>query len=370
MKFVDLHAQYSILKQDIDRRISDVVARCEFVMGAEVNEFERRLAEFCDVEHVVAVASGTDALLVALMAADVGAGDEVITSPFSFAATVEAIVLLGARPVFADIDAATFNIDPEQIEAAVTRETRAIIAVSLYGQCAQMDAIEEIAKRHNCIVIEDAAQSIGASYEGRRSGSLSEMACTSFYPTKPLGCYGDGGACLTKDSHLAAQMRMIRDHGQDGRYQHRRLGINSRLDTLQAAVLLAKLPTFEDELDARERAATRYGELFEASNLAGVKLPEVRAGNRSAFAQYTIRIPQRDQVQRLLTERGIPSAVHYPRSLHQQPAFAKFYDPKQRLPVAEQAATEVLSLPMHPFLSMADQKTVVNGLRDAIQQLG
>ena len=359
MQFIDLKSQYARVKADVDARIAAVLAHGAYVMGPEVAELEQRLADYCEVRHAISMASGTDALLVALMALDVGAGDEVITSPFTFIATAETIALLGARPVFVDIDPRTYNIDAGLIEAAITPRTRAIMPVSLYGQCADMSAINALAAQHALPVIEDAAQSFGATYRGRRSCGLSTIACTSFYPAKPLGCYGDGGACFTDVDELATRMKQIRDHGQDRRYHHVRVGINGRLDTLQAAVLLAKLAIFPGEVVARQAAAARYDMLLAASGLAG---PCLKAGNTSIFAQYTVLVDERDSVQAKLAAVGIPTTVHYPVPLHLQPAFADLGLAQGSFPVAEHTAGRVLSLPMHPYLTTDEQEAVVAGL--------
>jgi UDP-2-acetamido-2-deoxy-ribo-hexuluronate aminotransferase len=364
MQFIDLKSQYARVKGDVDTRIAAVLAHGAYVMGPEVAELERQLADYCEVRHALSMASGTDALLVAMMALGVGAGDEVITSPFTFIATAETIALLGARPVFVDIDPRSYNLDAGRIEAAITPRTRAIMPVSLYGQCADMDAINALAARHGLPVIEDAAQSFGATYRGRRSCGLSTIACTSFYPAKPLGCYGDGGACFTDDDELATRMKQIRDHGQDRRYHHVRIGINGRLDTLQAAILLAKLAIFPDEVAARQAAAARYDALLAASGLAA---PCLAAGNTSVYAQYTVEVDARDGVQAKLAAAGIPTAVHYPVPLHLQPAFADLELACGSFPLAERAAARVLSLPMHPYLAAHEQEAVVAGLAASVR---
>lgn len=361
MEMIDLKAQYESLKTSIDTRIAKVLEHGRYVLGPEVEELERELGAFCGVEHVVAMSSGTDALLAAMMALDIGRGDEVVTTPFSFVATAETIALLGATPVFVDIDANTFNIDAALIEAAITPRTRAIMPVSLYGQCADMDAIAAVADAHGLAVIEDAAQSFGASYKGRRSGSLSTLACTSFYPAKPLGCYGDGGACFTRDDTLAQRLRQIRDHGQDGRYHHVSIGLNARLDTIQAAVLLAKLEVFPAELARRVEVARHYDDCLRRE-CPTVTPPRVAAHSESAYAQYTIRVAARDELQKKLSVAGIPTAVHYPTPLHLQPAFASLDSKTTHYALAELAAAEVLSLPMHPYLSNVEIEEVVAAL--------
>lgn len=360
MQFIDLKYPYQCLKDDIEARMQAVFAHGQFIMGPEVRELEAELSDFIGVKHSIAVANGTDALQIALMALDIKPGDEIITTPFTFIATVEVIALLGAKPVFVDIDPISFNLDAKRLEAAITAKTRAIIPVSLYGQCADLDAINAIATKHQLPVIEDAAQSLGATYKGRFSGSLTTIATTSFFPSKPLGAYGDGGACFTQDDSLAERMRQIRIHGQDRRYHHPRLGINSRLDTLQAAILLAKLPLFKNkEIAQRQCVAARYHDLLSDN----ITVPHVHPDKTSVFAQYTVRIPQRDHVQSVLKAAGIPTAIHYPVPLHLQPGFQHLGYNTGDFPQAEAAAKEVLSLPMHPYLSSEDQQRIAEQLR-------
>jgi UDP-2-acetamido-2-deoxy-ribo-hexuluronate aminotransferase len=363
MQFVDLKAQYRRLKPAIDARIQTVLDHGQFILGPEVRELEERLAARTGAKHCIGCASGTDALLLAMMALGIGPGDEVVTSPFTFFATAEMIMLLGAIPVFADIDPVTYNIDPDKAEAAITARTRAIMPVSLYGQPAEMDAINAVAARHNFPVIEDAAQSFGALYRGRHSGNLSIIGCTSFFPSKPLGCYGDGGACFTNDDALAAAMFELRNQGQDRRYHHTRIGINGRLDTIQAAVLLAKLDAFDNELLARSEAANRYSALLKGA----VQTPRVAPNRTSAWAQYTIEVDERNAVEAALREVGVPTAVHYPVALHQQPVFATLAERFQlgvgSFPHAERAASRVLSLPMHPYITPADILRVADAVK-------
>ena len=345
--FIDLDTQQKRIKTDLDRRIQSVLSHGQYIMGPEVRELEERLADYCGVSHAIAVSSGTDALLIAMMALEIGPGDEVITSPFTFIATGEMIALLGALPVFVDIDPNTYNLDPGLIEAAITPKTKAIMPVSLYGQCADFDAINAIAAKYNLPVIEDGCQSFGATYKGRKSCALSTIGCTSFFPSKPLGCYGDGGACFTSDELLAKRMRQIMSHGQDRRYHHPVLGINGRLDTLQAAILLAKMEIFDDEVTARERIGVRYSELLTGK----VVTPYVAPGSSSVYAQYTIQVEKREEVAIKLQEKGIPTAVHYPVPLHLQPVFAELGHQKGSFPVSEVAGERVMSLPMHPYLA-------------------
>ena len=347
IEFIDLKTQQQRILPDLEQRMKAVLAHCQYIMGPEIVELEEKLAAYVGVRHCLAVSSGTDALLIALMALGIGPGDEVITSPFTFIATGEMIALVGATPIFVDIDTRTYNIDPARIEAAITSRTKAIMPVSLYGQCADFYAINAIAARHSLPVIEDACQSFGATYKGRRSCGLSTIGCTSFFPSKPLGCYGDGGACFTDDDELAAKMRRIRVHGQDRRYHHPALGINGRMDTLQAAILLAKLEIFVEEVAARSRIGTRYTELLQNF----VVTPWIAPENTSVYAQYTVQVESRDNVQKKLREQGIPTAVHYPVPLHLQPVFAGQGLQKGCFPVSEAAGERVMSLPMHPYLT-------------------
>jgi UDP-2-acetamido-2-deoxy-ribo-hexuluronate aminotransferase len=350
IEFVDLKTQQRRILPELERRMKAVLNHGRYIMGPEIQELEGKLAAFVGVKHCIAVASGTDALLIALMALGVSAGDEVVTTPFTFISTGETIALLGAKPVFVDIDGRTYNLDSSLLEAAITPKTRAILPVSLYGQCADFDAINAVAGIYGIPVIEDACQSFGATCGGRKSCGLSSIGCTSFFPSKPLGGYGDGGACFTDDEELATKMRRIRVHGQDRRYHHPVLGINGRMDTLQAAVLLAKLEVFADELEARARIAARYDELLRDV----VAVPHIESHNTSVYAQYTVEVDHREAMQEKLREEGIPTAVHYPVPLHLQPVFAGRNLPEKSFPVAESAARRVLSLPMHPYLTDAE----------------
>jgi UDP-2-acetamido-2-deoxy-ribo-hexuluronate aminotransferase len=356
IQFVDLNAQYRELKPSIDSRIQKVLDHGQFILGPEVAELETKLAAYTGAKHCVTVASGTDALLISLMALEVKPGDEVITTPFSFIATVEVIALLGARPVFVDIQEDSFNVDPAKIEEAITARTRAIMPVSLYGQPADLDEINAIASRHKLPVIEDAAQSFGATYKGSKSCNLSTIGCTSFFPSKPLGCYGDGGAIFTNYDALAKAMREIRVHGQEARYVHSRVGIGGRMDTLQCAVVLAKLERFEWEIVQRQKVAARYSELLgELDETIG--LPRVKPERTSVWAQYTLLAPYRGALQEKLQQQGIPTAVHYPIPLYRQPLFADVYSGLS-LPVAEHAADHVISLPIYADLDRATQDSI------------
>lgn len=364
MDFIDLKTQYRHLRESVNARIQRVLDHGQYILGPEVSELEQRLAAYVDAKHCVAMASGTDALLVSLMALGIKPGDEVITSPFTFAATAEMVVLLGAKPVYVDAEPDTANIDAAKIEAAITPRTRAIMPVSLYGQPADMDEIDMIATRRGIPVIEDAAQSFGATYKGRRSCGLSTIGATSFFPSKPLGCYGDGGAAFTNDGALAQAMREIRHHGQAGRYHHTRIGINGRLDSIQCAVLLAKLERFDWEVAERARIGARYDELLSRLEPA-IRLVKVRPDRTSVFAQYTVLSADRERLERALKAEGIPTAIHYPRSLHQQPAYAAGWE-NASFPVSERLAREVISLPMHPYLDAATQDRIVAAVRAAV----
>jgi UDP-2-acetamido-2-deoxy-ribo-hexuluronate aminotransferase len=354
MDFIDLKSQYQRLKADIDAGIQRVLDHGQYILGPEVAELEEKLCAYTGAKHCITVANGTDALQIAQMALGIGPGDEVITPGFTYIATAETVALLGAKPVYVDIDPRTYNLDPALLEAAITPRTKAIIPVSLYGQCADFDAINAIAAKHGIPVIEDAAQSFGATYKGRKSCNLSTMACTSFFPSKPLGCYGDGGAIFTNDDELAKVLRQIARHGQDRRYHHIRVGVNSRLDTLQAAILLPKLAVLDEEMALRQQVAERYNTLLNQAGIATT--PHIEAHNTSAWAQYTVQVPNRERVQVQLQAAGIPTAVHYPIPLNQQPAVA---DPQAQLPVGDAVAQKVMSLPMHPGLDAATQVHIV-----------
>jgi UDP-2-acetamido-2-deoxy-ribo-hexuluronate aminotransferase len=361
MEFIDLKSQYADGRDRIDARIHAVLDHGQYIMGPEVAELEHKLATFTGARHCITVASGTEALIIALMALGIGPGDEVITTPFSFIATAEAIVLTGATPVFADIDPASCNIDPHLVESLVTSRTRAIMPVSLFGQPADMHALNVIAQRHGLAVIEDAAQSFGATYQGWRSCNLSTIGCTSFFPSKPLGCYGDGGALFTSDDTLAGAMREIRVHGQSQRYVHTRIGLGGRMDTVQCAVVLAKLERFQWELGQRHRAAASYDALLGGH----VRLLRPESDRSSAFAQYTIVLENRRAIQAALHVADIPTAVHYPVPIHLQPAYAHLSSP-DACPVAAQMAACVLSLPMGPYLSDTDIGKVARAILQAM----
>lgn len=357
IEFIDLKAQQARLKDKIEAGIQNVLTHGQYILGPEVTELEEKLAAYVGAKYCITCANGTDALQIAQMAFGIGPGDEVITPGFTYIATAETVAILGATPVYVDVNPNTYNLDVEQLEAAITPRTKAIIPVSLYGQCADFDAINEIAAKYNIPVIEDAAQSFGATYKGRKSCNLTTVACTSFFPSKPLGCYGDGGAIFTNDDELAKVIRQIARHGQDRRYHHIRVGMNSRLDTLQAAILLPKLEILDEEMQARQRVAETYTKLF---NEAGIDTtPFIESYNQSAWAQYTIQVENRDDVQAKLKAQGIPTAVHYPIPLNKQPAVA---NANVSLPVGDAIAERVMSLPMHPYLTAEAQEKIVAAL--------
>ncbi|OOF39310.1 aminotransferase DegT [Rodentibacter mrazii] len=357
MEFINLNAQQARIKSQIDAGIQKVLTHGKYILGPEVSELEEKLVAYTGAKYCITCANGTDALQIAQMALGVGVGDEVITPGFTYIATAETVALLGAKPVYVDVDPKTYNLDVAKLEAAITPHTKAIIPVSLYGQCADFDAINQIAQKYNLPVVEDAAQSFGATYKGRKSGNLSTISCTSFFPSKPLGCYGDGGAIFTNDEELATVIRQIARHGQDRRYHHIRVGVNSRLDTLQAAILLPKLEILEDEIFSRQIVAENYNDLFHEAGI--MTTPFVEEYNRSAWAQYTIQVDNRADVQEKLKSLGIPTAVHYPIPLNKQPAVA---DVQSNLPVGDKIAARVMSLPMHPYMTPEEQKVIVEAL--------
>jgi len=354
--FIDLKTQYQALKPQIQARIDAVLEHGQYIMGPEVKELEDKLAAYTGAKHCITVASGTEALLMSLMALGIKPGDEIITTPFTFVATAEVIVLLGAKPVFVDVEPDTGNIDASLIEAKITPKTKAIMPVSLYGQTADMDAINAIAAKHgNLPVIEDAAQSFGATYKGRQSCNLSTIGCTSFFPSKPLGCYGDGGAIFTNDDALAQAMREIRVHGQSQRYVHTRVGVGGRMDTLQCAIVLAKLERFEWEVQQRHNIGQWYNQLMDQ---AGIERIQPRPERTSVYAQYTVLVPNREALQKRLADAGIPTAVHYPVPLNEQPAYKHLCCPLCT-PVAREMAKRVLSIPMGPDLEWLLQDKIV-----------
>lgn len=355
--FFDLAAQQALIKRQIDKNISKVLEHGRYILGPEVTELEERLCEYTGAKYCITCANGTDALQIALMAIGVGPGDEVITPAFSYIATAEATALLGAKPIYVDVDPITFNINPALIEEKITTRTKAIIPVSLYGQPADFQKINKIAQKHNLIVIEDGAQSFGAAQLGKKSCNLSDIGCTSFFPTKPLGCYGDGGAIFTSDENLAKSLRQIARHGQAKRYFHTRVGINSRLDTLQAAILLPKLDILETEIAARDTLAKKYSaELGDDNRWTCPKILDV---NQSAWAQYTLKVSDRDDFRQKLDHAGIPTAVHYPMPLNKQPAV---HDLSVVLHQGDKMSNEVVSLPMHAYMTKAIFEQITNAM--------
>jgi len=347
INFANLQLQYQRYKDDIDTNIQKVLNKSNYIMGEEVSQLERELEKFTGAKHVITCSSGTDALLLAMMATDIQPDDEIITTPFTFIATAETIALMKAKPVFVDIEPDTFNIDATKIEAAITTKTKAIMPVSLYGQPADMDAIQTIANNHNLKVIIDGAQSFGSTYKGKVDSILGDISTTSFFPAKPLGCYGDGGAVFTNNDEYAERMKIMRVHGQSKRYHHKYIGIGGRLDTIQAAILLAKLPYYQQELNDRQRVAQAYSETLSSI----LRVPVIKSQRSSAWAQYTVRVSNRDALQEKLMEFGIPTAVHYPSPLHLQECFRYLNYKVGDFLMAESASKEVLSLPINPFLS-------------------
>jgi len=362
MDFIDLKSQQALIREDLDQRISAVLDHGRYIMGPEVGELEQALADYVGVKHCIGASSGTDTLLIALMALGIKAGDEVITVPYTWISTAEMIALIGAKPVFVDIEEDSWNMDPTQVEAAITDKTKAIMPVGIYGQTSDMTAINEIAARHNLPVIEDAAQSFGSTHHGVKSCALSKVGSTSFFPSKPLGCYADGGALITDDDDLAQRMRHVGVHGQAKKHFHPILGINGRLDSIQAAVVLAKLPLFDDEIAKRQHVAESYGAALSSSPAVadGLQLPSVSEGNTSVWAQYTMLSPDRDALHAKLSAASIPAVSYYAVPLHLQPVFSYLNHQKGDFPVSERVADEGISLPMNPYLSDAEIDQVVS----------
>ncbi len=356
--FANLQKHYQLYKDEIDQAIHAVLDKSNYIMGNEVTELEASLQSFTGAEHAITCSSGTDALLLAMMALDIKPGDEVITTPFTFIATAETIAFLGAIPVFVDIDEETYNIDPSKIEAAITDRTKAIIPVSLYGQPADMDAIQAVADKHSLKVIIDGAQSFGSTYKGKTDSNLGDISTTSFFPAKPLGCFGDGGAVFTNNEELAIKMKSLRLHGQSKRYHHKYIGMGGRLDTIQAAVLNVKLKYYDKDLKLRQDVARKYDALLSDK----YDTPFIQNETTSAYAQYSIRVQNRDEVQARLKEKGIPTAVHYPMPLHLQEAFDYLGYKKGDFRVSEKVSSEIMSLPMNPFLTDKEIKYISENL--------
>jgi UDP-2-acetamido-2-deoxy-ribo-hexuluronate aminotransferase len=360
MQFIDLKSRHKLISDKINARIQKVMDHGQFILGPEVRELEQKIAVYTGSKHCVTVSSGTDSLLIALMALGIRAGDEVITVPYTWISTAEVIALLGAKPVFVDIRTDTWNMDETQLESAITSKTKAIMPVSIYGQCPDMDAINAIAEKYNLPVIEDAAQSFGATYKGRKSCNLSTIGSTSFFPSKPLGCYGDGGALFTNDDELTEKFRWIRVHGQEHKHHHPILGLNGRMDTLQAAILLEILEVFPDEVAKRKEIGERYNTGL--NNLNGIDTPSVGEHNTSVFAQYTILSNNRESIQNNLKENDVPAVSYYSVPLHLQPVFENLGHEVGDFPVAEKVANQCLSLPMNPYLSEDDQTKVIDAI--------
>jgi len=359
MEFIDLKTQYNKYKDYIDAKIHAVLDHGQFIMGPEVEELEQELAQFVGVKHCISVSSGTVSLEIALRALKIGPGDEVITVPFTWISTAEVIMAVGAKPVFVDIEADSYNMNPELLELAINENTKAIMPVSLFGQMPDLERIVKIAEKYELPVIEDAAQSFGATRYDKKSCGASLIGSTSFFPAKVFGCYGDGGALFSDCDDLANQMRAIRNHGGIKRGHHDVVGMNGRFDTIQAAVLLAKFPYFLEEVGARAKIGARYSELLKEI----CETPRITTGNTHVYAQYTIRLKDRDKVKTKLQERGIPAAIYYSKCLHEQPVFASKEMKLGNFPVSEMVSGEVLSLPMHPFLNNEDQDTIVDAIR-------
>jgi len=366
--FIDLKTQYKALKSDIDARIQKVLDHGAYINGPEVTELEKKLVEFTGAKAALACANGTDALLIPMMALGIGAGDEVITTAFSFIATAETIVLAGATPVYVDIDPKTFNLDPAQVEKAITSKTKAIMPVSLYGQLPDMEALQAIAKKHGLHIIEDAAQSFGATFKGKRSCSLTVASGTSFFPAKPLGAYGDGGAMFTNDEKLSVVMKEIREHGSESRYYHTRLGMNARLDTMQCAILLSKLERYPWEIEQREKIARRFNEAFSSIKTKDFSYPTVAAGHQSVWAQYTVTVGDRATFQKKLQEAGVPTSIHYPRIMPDQPWYKQNANKcVGDLQHARWAAEHVISLPMYPDMDDKTQNYIIEQVLKAVK---
>ena len=361
INFIDLQAQYRAYEKEINKEVLEVMASAQFIGGQNITKLEESLANYCETKEAIACSSGTDSLLLALMALDIKEGDEIITTPFTFIATAEVIALLKATPVFVDIDETTYNIDPTKIEEKITSKTKAIMPVSLYGQTSNMDEINTIAKKYNLYVIEDACQSFGAQYKGKKSCNLSHIGCTSFFPSKPLGCYGDGGVIMTSDEELASKIRMILNHGQNERYCHKYVGINGRLDAIQAAVLNVKMKHFDDEVEKRAKIGQKY--INELKEVEGVTTPTILEDRTSVFAQFTLLCENREEIQNKLNSSGIPTAIHYPKPLHLQEVFEYLGYKQGDFPISERVSQQVISLPMSPFLTNEEQDYIIKTIK-------
>ena len=360
--FANLKLAYKAHQEIFEKEISRVLSDASYIMGPEIEKLEAGLSQFTGAKHSISCSSGTDALLLAMMALDIKPGDEIITTPFTFISTAETIALLGAKPVFVDIDEETFNIDVNLLEPKITHKTKAIIPVSLFGQVADMDEINRLAEKHNLSVIEDAAQSFGATYKGNKSCNLSTIACTSFSPAKPLGCFGDGGAVFTSNNALAEKIKSLRVHGQTQPYTHKHIGLGARLDNLQAAVLLIKIKSYNEAINMRQAAAERYHKMLDGI----IQTPVVKNYNTSVWAQYSIKIPSRDLIKSKLKEQGIPTAVYYPKPLHLQKCFEYLNYKTGDFPVSEKAAEEIISLPINPYITEFEQEFIVKELKKCL----
>ncbi len=363
MKFVDINAQYEAYQSDIDNAIDQVLTHGHFIMGAEVEELENALSNYTGVSHCISTASGTSSLEIALRVLNIGPGDEVITVPFTWISPAEAIELVGARPVFVDIEPYTFNMDMNQLEEAITTATKAIIPVSLFGQIPDLETANQLAAKYGLAVIEDGAQSFGACRNGRRSCGITDIGSTSFFPAKPLGCYGDGGALFTDNDALSEKMRVLRAHGGERRHHHTIIGMNGRLDTIQAAILLAKFPNFPEEIQRREEIGNRYNQALRDVCI----IPKTKDGNTHVYGQYTVRTPNREALRETLQDHGIPYAIYYPKCLHEQPVFRRLDYRLGDFPESEKASKEVISLPMHPFLKQDDQDRVIEVVKSTLK---
>jgi dTDP-4-amino-4,6-dideoxygalactose transaminase len=362
MEFIDLSKQYFNIKKDIDKSINLILKRGNFILGKEVKILEDKIAQYCRVKYAVGVNSGTDALLLSLKALGIGLGDEVITTSFSFIATAETIALLGAKPVFTDINPLTFNIDGDKIEKTITAKTKAIIPVHLYGQPAEMNKIIKLAKKYKLFIIEDAAQAIGAKHKGKLAGSFGQAGCLSFFPTKNLGAYGDGGMVLTNNKNLAGTIRALRAHGAKKKYYHNLLGVNSRLDTIQASILKIKLKYLNKWTEEKRRKAKIYNRAL--NSIPQIKIPSCQTDNYHVYHQYTIRANHRNKLQKYLKTKNIPTAIHYPTPLHLQPVFRYLGYKRGSLPESEKAAREVLSLPIFPELTLKEQEFIITQIKN------
>ncbi len=361
--YLDLTKQYEVLSSKIDSRVKNVLAGGQYILGPEVAECEDKMSQFIGAPYCLTVASGTDALLMALLAYDVKPGDEVIVPAFSFFATAEVVALIGAIPVFVDVEVDTFNIDVKQVESLISKKTKAIMPVSLYGQVPDMDELNEVAMRFGVPVIEDAAQSFGAKYGDKKSCNLSQIGCTSFFPAKPLGCYGDGGAVFCQDKEMYDKLSQVRNHGQESRYYHTKIGYNGRLDTLQCAILIEKLERYPWEIEQRQKIAAIYDQEFRA--LPSLQIPLVKDGRDSVYAQYTIQVDDRDRFQTKLKDVGVPTSIHYPKGMHEQPALSQFA-PSSPLKVTETVCDRVISLPLYADMPMEHVEYVVESVKKVL----